>query len=692
MQVLSRDTSVRFTQQDGRVLLSGLADRARQREFVPVPYPTGGLWRVELRPPNGDEGQAVVLDASQHPPARIETPRGKQRVRILWRGLAVGSEPDALDVAVTISAVPRSSLTDWRIAVRSRSRRLGLWQVHFPRLQGLVVGKEGQAATPMGFGLVQADPVHDPHFGFSGTYPHCLYSMQFASLSEAGSCLYLATHDPHACVKQMRFERLPEGEGLSYEVIQLPEDMGVPGRSYTQPYPCVVGTLPGDWVDAAKAYRRWVLAESDWMRGKKPLAQRRDLPDWLKRLPYWVGFHGMTDEGMEKIESLLRAIGVPAGVHLYHWHQIAFDTRYPDFWPPFDQSFRYVRRLQELGARAMPYINCHLMDKLAESWQADQAWRYAAQLPGGGFSEEQWAAGDAAQLVAMCPATDYWQRKFDALVVQLVRDLGADGIYCDQVACVGPTLCFNPAHGHPLGGGNHWVKGHARQIANIRRAAATVKKDVFLTTESAAEPYDFDAFLRCNEGAPFLTPIWQMVYSGYRLSFGFYFYEPREWLVKLATQYLWGVQIGWAGQHAPEEMPEIFAFEREVARARAAGSDYLALGEMLRPPVLSGSSARVKTTWRNFASEIPIDWPAVQGSLWRAPDGSLGLALVNLDAAAQTVTFQVPRSAGRLGTGSVKLRAIYPAGLFPDRALSGSVLTQAITLPPHSAAMLSLSE
>ena len=125
MQVLSRDTSVRFTQQDGRVLLSGLADRARQREFVPVPYPTGGLWRVELRPPNGDEGQAVVLDASQHPPARIETPRGKQRVRILWRGLAVGSEPDALDVAVTISAVPRSSLTDWRIAVRSRSRRLG---------------------------------------------------------------------------------------------------------------------------------------------------------------------------------------------------------------------------------------------------------------------------------------------------------------------------------------------------------------------------------------------------------------------------------------------------------------------------------------------------------------------------------------------------------------------------------------
>ena len=234
------------------------------------------------------------------------------------------------------------------------------------------------------------------------------------------------------------------------------------------------------------------------------------------------------------------------------------------------------------------------------------------------------------------------------------------------------------------------MSGYGKMIRNIRRSAASVRKGVFLATESAAEPYDFDLFLRCNEGAPFLAPIWQMVYSGYRLSFGFYLYEDREWIAKLATQYLWGIQIGWAGQHDPASRPEISRFEREVARARYAGSDYLALGEMLRPPKLSGSFARHKTVWRNFATEIPVDWPSVQGSLWKAPDGSLGLALVNLHTEAQQVTFEIDRTDTGLGSGPVVLSWLYPSGAGPNASLSGATLRHTVTLPRRSAALLAL--
>jgi len=399
----------------------------------------------------------------------------------------------------------------------------------------------------------------------------------------------------------------------------------------------------------------------------------------------------MTEDTLTKTKALLTYMEVPAAVHFYHWHQIVYDTHYPDFWPPLAQTAGYFKQIQQLGGKVMPYINCHLIDKNSDSWKNDDAGKYIVLGPGLTGKEEVWSAGNKAQLVSVCPGTKYWQEKFNGLTTHLVRDLNVDGIYCDQVACVPAELCFNPNHGHPVGGGYYWVAGHNRQIDQIRSTARKLKPGVILATESAAEPYDFDVFLRCNEGAPFLTPIWQMVYSGYRLSYGFYFNEPREWIVKFATQYLWGIQIGWAGQHNTKDNPENAAFEREVARARYAGSAYLAMGEMLRPPVLTGKFDRIKTVWRNFAMEIPIDWPAVQGSLWRAPDGSIGLALVNMAANPQEVTFRLSRKELAVPAGTVQGKFLYPAAIAEKAAMTGETLTHKLTLPGRSVAMYTLT-
>ena len=193
-----------------------------------------------------------------------------------------------------------------------------------------------------------------------------------------------------------------------------------------------------------------------------------------------------------------------------------------------------------------------------------------------------------------------------------------------------------------------------------------------------------------RESQGFLTPIWQLVYSGYRLSFGFYFYNPREWIAKLATQYLWGLQIGWAPQHDPAANPVNARFERECARARYAASDYLALGEMLRDPVLTGNFPRYKTVWTNFSTDIPVDWPSVKGSLWKAPDGSLGLALVNLNTATQKVTFTISRRDSGIGAAPVLVSDLYPLGMCPDILLPAGTLTSTVTLPAQSAVMLVL--
>lgn len=665
--------------------LVSIADRDVGYEFLNGVSPEHCLWSIELRRPDGDEKTAVTIDQSKAKLTRINGDR--KRVVMTWIGLPVSDEPNALDVTVTITA-SKDSMTDWRINVNSHSKKLGVWLVKFPKIVGLSVGNTGQVAVPFGMGQIYDDPVHAANFGFDGIYPSCLYSMQFASISDKGSCLYLATHDPKAYVKGMRLSLTQDKSHIAYEITQMPENMGIPGQSYSQPYPCIIGAMPGDWVNAAKFYRKWVLAKSEWMKGKDPLAKRTDISDSMKRMPYWAGFHGMTDENIGKIEADIKNVGTPASVHMYHWHQIPFDHRYPEFWPPYTNVPGYIDRLHSLEAKVMPYINLRLMDRLSDSWTKENASLYAATDPSGAPITEM--DDDNRKMGPMCPATSYWQTRFNDLAVKLTRDLDVDGIYCDQVAAMPPALCFNPAHGHPLGGGCYGVAGYKTAIENIRKSAASVKKGVFLTTESAAEPYDFDLYLRCNEGAPFLTPIWQMVYSGYRLSFGFYFYEEREWIAKFATQYLWGVQIGWNGTSATEQQPETTQFKRECARARYAASDYMALGEMLRAPKLTGDFARYKTTWRNFGTEIPIDWPSVQGSLWKAPDGSLGLALINLHTEPQQLTFEIDRRDAGIGKGDAKLSSLYPAGVCADAKLSGDVLTSKVTLPARSAVMLVL--
>lgn len=674
--------------ENGRAFLAkALAgDGAKSNFVLPAPPAAGGLWQLEFRPPGGEEDQTQLLTAQGTAP-EIRATSGRS-LTLRWKNLKLQNEA-AVDVTVQIETVADSDLTDWRIEVVNRSKTLGLWTVKFPRFEGLNVTKDGELFAPFGTGTVERDPVMSG--GYDGIYPQALCSMQFLGLTDYRHSLYLAACDPHGHVKGFNFTASRDrNQGLTYQTVQYPEDMGVPGKNYKQPYPMMVGIIPGDWYNAAKLYRQWVLKEADWMKGRPTIADRKDWPDWFKKLPVWIGYHGMTGENQQKAIELNEYLGVPSAVHLYHWHQIAFDTQYPDFWPPFGPALEFSRELQKKGMKIMPYLNCHLIDQASASWKNDRAERYIAKPAGNARAKtEVWASGESVKLTPLCPATRYWQQKYLPLIGQLVNEMNVDGIYLDQVGCVQPDLCFDPTHGHPLGGGCHWVEGYARMIENIRRKAQETGRFVFLTTESAAEPYDFDGFLRCNEGHPALTPIWMAVYSGYRASFGYYFELPEEWLPKLTQQYLQGIQLGWGALHTPCP-PEAKAFLREVARARYAGSDYLAMGEMLRDPEVEGNFARFKASWKNFGTTIPIDWPAVRASLWRAQDGTLGLAFVNLAAEEQTAKFTL--SDESVPGGKYALQAVYPPGLLKPKELTADrQVSFQLTLTPRSAGIVSLT-
>ena len=87
-------------------------------------------------------------------------------------------------------------------------------------------------------------------------------------------------------------------------------------------------------------------------------------------------------------------------------------------------------------------------------------------------------------------------------------------------------------------------------------------------------------------------------------------------------------------------------FMIELAKFRRAAKDFLVYGDMVRPPDL-----KTPPVWLHLAGwwctyfdpdkVANLDIEAIERDAWRAPNGDLGLALMNADAKAQTVQFDL---------------------------------------------------
>ena len=83
---------------------------------------------------------------------------------------------------------------------------------------------------------------------------------------------------------------------------------------------------------------------------------------------------------------------------------------------------------------------------------------------------------------------------------------------------------------------------------------------------------------------------------------------------------------------------------------------FLVYGTMLRPPQFYQTP--VLTTLEHWYSRQdlgPITAPAVDRATWRSPDGSIGLAILNIDSNSQTASFDVNDLIGGLNLHSVEL-------------------------------------
>jgi hypothetical protein len=277
----------------------------------------------------------------------------------------------------------------------------------------------------------------------------------------------------------------------------------------------------------------------------------------------------------------------------------------------------------------MPYINGRLWDTGNEDFSTLARPAATKNEQGEPYIEEY---GSGAKLAPMCPTTELWRKTVRDTVLRLQNEMGVAGVYIDQVAAAGPVLCFDAGHGHPLGGGHWWtVDGYWPLLTALRKQMGP---DKFITTECNAEPYIhlFDGYLTWHWQFNNQIPLFSAVYGGkIQLFSRAYRGGPTKDLalrMKAAQQLVFGEQLGWLDPNVIKEENN-GPFMRRMTRLRYALRDYLARGEMARPPTLRGNIPEVTADWQ-WSGEWPVTDTALQRGAWRAADGRLVLLFVNV--------------------------------------------------------------
>jgi hypothetical protein len=599
--------------------------------FVSPREDAPGLWQLELRTPyrkpenEGEDGQDTLLvdnhAAAQTAAQQQDTPEGKV-LTLSWKSIDLGDEAGVLDVTASITLKPRNGPSEWRLQIDNRSTRFGLWEARYPYLA--TVAPRGSADVLAPRGNWGGTLYRSSKVSFNVPYPSGACPVQFTAFHLGRAGLYIGAHDGGARAKSIRVT----GE-QDVTIATYAEDMGVPGSDRAMPFPVVIAAYEGDWWQATRIYRKWALQQA-WT-AKGPIGARDDIPTRFTDLGLWFLGGGAPAEVRPWMMDAGERCDVPIGLHWYNWHQIPFDNSYPEYFPTKEGFADVVRDLTGRGQIMMPYINGRLWDQDIPSF-AEKGLAGACKQPNGEPYTEIYGSG--RRLAPMCPTTTVWQDTVNEICSRLIHECGVNGIYLDQIGAARPRICFDPSHGHPLGGGRHWVDSYRTMLDRAKAEAA--RNDVVLTTENTAEPYmdNIDGFLAWSPRFDNDVPLLPAVYSGYTV----YFTSPqaasddlRSFVMAQGRDFLWGCQLGWNHKWILEpQHRDKLEFELELCRMRLAAKDFMVFGTLLDEIRPTEPVPTVSGTW-NRRTPHPATLPAVQGTLWRNAEGSLGVFMVNYD-------------------------------------------------------------
>jgi len=674
--------------------LISIFDRDEGRELLKVDPSEASFWEIAIKKAKGG-----ASFASEGTPCKVtfDADEEEGRLHLRWsRGVTV-------EVEVRLGS--HDPLLRARINANAKSATHGLVTITFPVIKGIVPltrdACDDIVLDTWESGWTRPSPLSSGEV-VSINYPS---GMNFTALTGDGMGLYFAEEDGEANRKQFAWTPITDTGSLDFSISHPVLNWGAdePVSEYESPGDLVCGPFHGDWYDAARIYRKWALT-APWC-AKGPIHERADYPQWLAKAPYWTIGHLGSEFGIQTEIEKHDFFGLPTMVsHTYsYWTHPTQADGTPELWPPRLGSAgfkRAVADLQERGIRIVPYILGWLWDRDTESWRTKNAFDKGAlwtTRDGGLIDHTQYGGGQS--LLAMCPASDLWRQEMLDLSKELVGRYGVDGLYFDFLT--GHTNdCYNTTHGHAICGGDFWTKAVHGLYDQVRQECKRLNPEFMMTGEDVAEfCIDVHDTFFCSGKAGTSAPLFFAVYHGYANLYGGAGINKATEL-KVGRWWLRGGQNGWnnlegamIGKPPHEQWARLGRYYRTLLECRwEFATPYLAYGEMLRPPSIEGDLPTV-TEETGYG---PCTVKVVEGSAWKAPDGTVGIFFLNHDKEQPhefTWTTDFAEGAGLDPSTKVTISRWTPeTGVAQVKETTGGTVTETMTIEPLGMISLKVEE
>ena len=632
------------------------------------------LWNLEYMP--------GYSPAESLPTSVSFRKKGKDCLEIAWRQENGVAGPEFK--AVIRLKKDRPSLAEWYFQADG-IEGLGIKSVHFPRINAIrPQGEKDALAVGSWTGTLIENPwsyatEEKPLFISNVT---AVQSIQVSTLyNPEGSGIYYGTEDPDAWHKDYCFKADPDAAQF---YISHALRIDVDSASYMTPYPTVAGTFKGDWIDASKLYKEWALKQS-WCAESR--LKQGLVPEWVLNTAVWVWNRGRSGNVLGEALDFQNRTGVPVSVLWHWWHSCSYDVGFPEYLPPREGRMEFTQAVaaaREEGIHCLPYMNSHQWGDSTESWKEQEAGKWATRTCDGGTYAKIYNVFEGKSITPMCLGSEFWHKTYSDLCDSLINTYGTGGVYMDQ-ACQSKA-CYNVEHGHSVGGGNVWIKGHLNMIDRIRKV--TDGRSPVLAGEGCSEYWmghlDLGLTLeaahnRLKDGLYDRIPFFHSVYHGYQITFGNVSmlvsppyeeswpekYRPadaetiqpddfdRQFMMEQARNFVWGIQPCIANYHGYlfEKKPDAMGFLMDMIKTRYQALDFMLYGDFERCPEMPGFKEEItickQRSYLTSGNRISVSSciaDTFYKSAWKSPDGRLGIALANIVDQPRDIEFTIDPS------------------------------------------------
>lgn len=621
---------------------------------------------------------------------------GRDKVSIVW----IYPGEASFEVQVDVSLEKGRPMSHWRASFKGlqghRSAR-----VSCPVVSGIKAYEHADMVMPSWLGNLIHDPAKNAtekkpvkyNRGFPGGSAQLTVLYDRETLKDG---LYFSSQDTSSIIKSFAYTMTPSHvEVMASALVPDEETTDV----FSPGYDVVVGVFDGNWIDAAGIYREWAVGEKFCKESRFHNGQS---PEWLRNTAFWIWNRGRSENVLAEAEDIQERLGLPVSAYWHWWHGCPYDEGFPEYVPPKEgrESFiKAVDHAREKGIRCLVYMNSYQWGDATESYKTQGAEAYAARRKDGTTYRHVYEKFSGNGLTPMCMSTQFWRDTYSALCDTVVNRYHVGGVYMDQ-AC-SSFACYNPDHGHPLGGGNAWVKSFGKLTAQIRDTFPE-GSDAMLAGEGSAEDWMplLDDFLTLDpswERTRGVTdtepiPLFQAIFHDYAMTYGSYsslvyppydelwpkqFYPknaetllPEEFNMQFrmeqARAFIWGMQPTLANYHSFlfDERKAEMDFVVDLVKTRYNALDYLLCGVMKDLPVLPSQqlnipisrisiyAGRTGDTVTRFEKKVNT----LYAGLWQSQEGNLALAVSNIADEPQEIAFTVDAAAfGLPSQGSVNL-------------------------------------